>query len=269
MPSINEHFNDKKTLAMLARVASIQSQLLCTNYSYYEVKRMIKLDDSDSELEASGNDPLSIILVDALHAMERVTQKGSNEISITPSASVALLFSPEMKELSPKLFLCFDLATDNAKCIGCVTCCKFKRTEDLLLQRYTNQYIVQKSLPRNLSSFLFIDVISTRLKRPPCGHLLLLNCILYALKAKYAGIAFVGVTNDGIKLAQAFKMESHGPYREDGATRTLFYLPMGNIDFEHINQKLHIGRANAILLESICTRAGLQIRNSNRVYARC
>ena len=41
------------------------------------------------------------------------------------------------------------------------------------------------------------------------------------------------------------------------------------IDLSHLNQKLRLGSANAFILESLCSRHGLQERTRHRVIPRC
>ena len=149
------------------------------------------------------------------------------------------------------------------------TCCRFERSEALLTSRFTQSYLAQHTLPRDLTSYLFIDIITTgKTRRPPCGMLLLLNCFLYAAKAKYRGICFVAVTRKGRTLGNRFGCKEH-MYREDGATRYLMCMGLDYISMVHINKKLRIGNANDHLLSSLCSRHGLQARTRDRLITRC
>ena len=65
-----------------------------------------------------------------------------------------------------------------------------------------------------------------------------------------------------------FGMERH-QYRETGQTRTLMYVAIENVQLSHSNQKLRLGPANRVILEELCTRAGLTARTAHKVYPRC
>lgn len=282
MPGIDEDdFNNTKPLAMVSKLASISTQLLCNAYSYHEIKRLIRTrdaedeedtDDDESEcedvLEAAIDDPLATVVVEALHELESTSREGSNQIDVSPAASVAELFKSgkEARDRKPRLWLCFDLSED-ASCVGCLTGCKFHRSDDFLTTRFTQQYLSQHSLPRNLSSYFFIDVISKKSSsKLPVGLLMLLNCYLYASRVKMGGVAFVAVTRKGIQAGKNFGAELH-TYREDGASRTLCHIAVGDLKLSHLNKKLKLGNGNDHILEDLCSRFG--IRDSSKVYSRC
>ena len=280
MPGIDEDdFNNTKPLAMVSKLASISTQLLCNAYSYHEIKRLIRTrnaeedtDDDESEcedvLETASDDPLATVVVEALHELESSSREGSNQVEVSPGASVAELFKSgkEARDRKPRLWLCFDLSED-ASCVGCLTGCKFHRSDDFLTSRFTQAYISQHKLPRNLSSYFFIDVISKKSSsKLPVGLLMLLNCYIYAARAKLSGVAFVAVTKKGQQVGKNFGCELH-TYREDGASRTLCHIAVGELKLSHLNKKLKLGSANDHILTDLCSRFG--IRDSSKVYSRC
>ena len=283
MPDLdNEEWNSQKPLAMVAKIASIQSSLLVVGYGYHDIARLIKVRDEDETededatepeseddmVEAKSDDPLAQVLIDALNDLETTTREGPLDIDVSPKTSVSQMFKKgkEQRDAKPRLWLCFDVA-DEAKCVGSVTALKFRRDTDLLTERFTAPYLSTHKLPRNLGQYLWIDVISA--KRKPAGMLLLLNAFLYSSRSKdFRGIAFVAVTKKGVQIGTNFGMHQH-TYREDGATRHLMYMANDEIDLSHLNQKLRLGSANAFILESLCSRHGLQERTRHRVIARC
>lgn len=268
---------------MVAKIASIQSNLLVVGYGYHDVARLIKVRDEDETededatepeseeddmVEAKSDDPLAKVLIDALNDLESTTREGPLDIDVSPKTSVAQMFKKgkEQRDAKPRLWLCFDVA-DEAKCVGSITGLKFRRDADLLTERFTAPYLSTHKLPRNLGQYLWIDVISA--KRKPAGMLLLLNAFLYSSRSKdFRGIAFVAVTKKGVQIGTNFGMHQH-TYREDGATRHLMYMANDEIDLSHLNQKLRLGSANAFILEGLCSRHGLQERTRHRVIARC
>ena len=287
MPSLDddEWNTGLKPLSMVLKVAQIQSTILINSYGYNDVARMIKIgggadsdteedDDADSdcderELMVANDDPLAKVLVDSLAEMETTSRLGGNEIEISPGASVAALFQPRSKEakaLKPRLLLTFDLDDPDAKCVGCLSGCRFIRSEDMLTERFTSQYLAQHKLPRHITTSFFIDVISARKK--PAGQLMLLSAYLYAVRVKYPCLAMVAVTSKGVQAGKNFGMESH-TYREDGAQRTLMWIQIGDLDLKHLNRKLRIGSANNKTLQDLCTRFGLSSRTSHKIITRC
>ena len=189
-------------------------------------------------------------------------------VDIRPALSVADLFDKgkDNRDRKPRLLLCFDLASEEASCVGCMTVCRFERSENFLTNRFTQSYIVQHKLPKNLGSYLFIDIVSAR--RPPAGLLLLLHAFLYAVRAKYAGVCMVCVTKKGTILGKNFGMAQH-QFREDGATRHLMYMGQEYISFAKLNQKLRVGSSNDRVLSELCSRHGLQARTKDKLITRC
>ena len=262
---------------MLSKVASISTQLLCNSYSYHEIRRLIRTrhcedseyDSDDDVIEAASDDPLATVLVEALHDLESTTREGNNQIDVSPAASVAELFGESGKEArdrKARLWLAFDLSED-ANCVGCLTGCKFYRSDDFLTTRFTQAYNAKNGLPRTLSSYFFVDVISkSSNSKLPVGLLLLLNCYIYASRAGFDGVAFVAVTKRGAQVGKNFGCELHS-YKEDGASRTLCYISIGDLNLSHLNKKLTLGHANDHVIEDLCSRFG--IRDTSKVYPRC
>jgi len=285
MPDLdNEEWNSQKPLSMVAKIASIQSSLLVVGYGYHDIARLIKVRDEDETededatepeseeedmVEAKSDDPLAEVLIDSLNELESTTREGGLEIDVSPKTSVAQLFKKgsEQRDGKPRLWLVFDIADDEAKCVGSLTGLKFRRDANLLSERFTSAYLTQHKLPRNLGQYLWIDVVSA--KRKPAGMLLLLNAFLYSSRSKdFRGIAFAAVTKKGVQIGTNYGMHQH-TYKEDGATRHLMYLANEEVDLKVINKKLKLGNANNFILESLCSRAGLQERTRHRVIPRC
>lgn len=294
-------WDNAKNMAMIAKVAAVQTSLLVNSYGYHDIARLISMkdqcedededeeeeeddDDDRTEVEetddeddccegkylvAQSDDPLAEVLVNSLEALESTVREGPNELYISPALSVGELFQKGNKgarDLKPRLLLVFDLTSDDAACVGALTACKWTLRDDLLTSRFTNQYITRHKLPRNLSSYLFIDVISA--SKPPSGLLMMLTLAVYAARSKYAGIAMVAVSKKGIALGRNFGCESHA-YREDGAARQLMHIALADISVAHVNRKLRIGSANNKVLTQLCARHGLGKTNAQKIYTRC
>ena len=291
MPDLDsDEWNQLKPIGMVAKVASIATQLLVNAYSYADVARLIKVndpceeededdeeedegeeddgedtDEEDNIIEPKSDDPLATVLVHSLYRLESSTR----EFDIKPAHSVAQLFQPgkDAKSLKPRLWLAFDLAHDEAQAVGVCTGCRFVRSETMLTDRFTNQYITQHKLPRDLQTHFFIDIISSDHK--PAGVMMLLNVFVYASKNKFSGVAMVAVTKAGVKSGVNFGFQKTHTYREDGAQRTLMTLGINDLSLAHLNKKLKIGNANNKILQDLCSRNGLQERTKNKIYPRC
>ena len=107
MPDLdNEEWNSQKPLAMVAKIASIQSSLLVVGYGYHDVARLIKVRDEDETededatepeseddmVEAKSDDPLAQVLIDALNDLETTTREGPLDIDVSPKTSVSQMF---------------------------------------------------------------------------------------------------------------------------------------------------------------------------------
>ena len=149
-------------------------------------------------------------------------------------------------------------------CVGALTACSFEESDTFLTHRFTQSYLETNNLP-DLTSYLLIDTISATKK--PAGLLLLLRAYITA-QSKYDGICFIGATRAGKKLGANFGMQSHS-YKEDGVSRELLYMKMGELSLSHLNQKLLVGSpaANLKVLTEVCTRNG--VMNKGKIYSRC
>ena len=279
----SDEFNTGKNIGMVTKISSVATQILVNQYSYADVVRMIKVtdrgggssDDDDSEdgtedecdirLVAKSRDPLAETLATCIESMETTVREGSDEISISPAMSVAELFHKDSKQLKPRLFVAFDLSSDDADCVGVSTVCNFVESSDCLTKRFTSSYLRRNSIP-DLSDYLLIDTISTR--KPPSGLMILLNILTTALKSKKEGICMVSVTKQGKQLGRNFGM-SHHAYTEDGASRELHYMPLSDFSLSHLNRKLRLGHANTKILTELCTRNGLTSGTRGKIYPRC
>lgn len=284
MPDLNDDtlsWDTPKNIGMVSKVASVATQILVNQYSYHDVVRMVKAvrndaesgsddddateDECDTRLEAKGDDPLASLLATAIESLETVVREGRDELTISPATSVAELFNKESKHMKPRLFVAFDLGSDTAECTGCATCCNFTQSEDFLTDKFSDSYLKRNKI-NNLTNYLMIDAISAR--KPPSGLMLLLNIYTTAVRSKYDGICFVGVSAKGKKLGHNFGMQSH-KYKEDGMNRELMWMPVDELSISHLNKKLRIGSANTKVLTQICTRTGLTSRSRGTVYPRC
>jgi len=279
MPDLDsDEWNNTKSYGMVAKVASIATQILVNGYGYADVARLIKVNDLDCDsdddteeeiLDTASDDPLSEVLVSSLYRLESSTREGANQLEISPPASVAELFrkGSDARALKPRLWLAFDLAHNEAQAVGVCTGCRFVRSEQLLTDRFTSQYITQHKLPRDLQTHFFIDIISSNHK--PAGMMMLLNVFVYAAKAKFSGVAMIAVTKKGIQAGLNFGFEKTHSYREDGAQRTLMTIGIDELSLAHLNKKLKVGNANNKILQDLCSRGGLQQRTKHKIYPRC
>ena len=259
--------------------------MLLNQYSYNDVARMITIQDADEEIDEDegegetedegeksdsritpkGDDPLSEVLLEALESMESTTREGRLDVTVSPIDSVAELFHRDSKTRKPKLILAFDLGSEHADCVGCLTCCDFEENDNLLTARFTASYLSSKDLP-DLGSYLLIDTVSAN--KQPGGMMLLLSAYMAAVKAKKSGICCIGVSSSGKQLCRNFGMTGHR-YKEDGVARELFFMELESLSLDHLNKKLRIGSAHTKVLTELCSRNGLTSRTAGRIYPRC
>ena len=274
MPDIEntDQWNQPKTLAMLARIASVATSLLVNTYSYTDVSRLVQINDADcgtddnveEVLEAKSDDKFSEILVSSLNRLQ-VSASGHD---ISPANSVAHLFHKESKRLKSRLWMTFNLNHDEGQACGVCTACDFVSSEAMLTDKFTIEYIRRHNLP-DLNQYFLIDVISA--DQPPSGMLMLLNVCVWALKQKKDGVAAIAISRKGIQLFANFGFKKTHTFKVDGFNCTLMTVAVDALSLSHINQKLKIGTAitNKKVLQSICTRNGLQQRTKDRIYTRC
>jgi hypothetical protein len=274
MPELEntEQWNQPKTLAMLAKIASVATSLLVNTYGYPDVSRLIQInnvdcdedDDVEEVLVAKSDDKFSEILVSSLNRLQ-VSASGHD---ISPANSVAHLFHKESKSLKARLWITFNLSHDEGQACGVCTGCKFVSSEAMLTDKFTMEYIRQHNLP-NLNSYFLIDIISA--DQPPSGMLMLLHVCVWAIKQKMGGVAAIAVSRKGVQLFLNFGFKKTHTFKVDSFNCTLMTLAVGDVSLSHINQKLKIGTSitNKKVVQSICTRNGLQQRTKDRVYTRC
>ena len=273
MPDIEntDQWNQPKTLTMLAKIASIATALLVNTYSYADVSRLIKIKDADCDtddgeevLEAKSDDKFSEIIVSSLNRL--LVSASGHEIS--PANSVAHLFRKESKSMKSRLWMTFNLNHDEGQACGVCTGCNFISSEAMLTDQFTVEYIRRHNLP-DLNQYFLIDVISA--DQPPSGMLMLLNVCVWALKQKKGGVAAIAISRKGIQLFSNFGFKKAHTFKVDGFNCTLMTVAVDDLSLYHINQKLKIGTSitNKKVLQSICTRNGLQQRTKDRIYTRC
>lgn len=163
-------FDSNKSMSMFLKLVSIHTGLLVVALSAADVRRLVTCDEIGETIEVNKNteDPLAKLLVDSMIDLTQTERVGSNEVDVSPAASVAVIFDrrKEAKDLKGRMWLACDLH-DRAKVVACLTSCKFELQDVFLTSRFTPQYIRVNDLPSDLHSYWFVDVVSSI--RKPAG----------------------------------------------------------------------------------------------------
>ena len=267
MPSVSELPAHAKGIGIFCKLASVQSGLFVPPaYNYHAVRRLITVDE-DETVEATEDDPLGELLVEAATQMAHRERQGSFEIDVEPLGGLAGLFDPDSKEakaLRPKLFLAFNLRESAAIC-GFLTCCDFTRDDTLSTTKFTRDYCRQHRLPALGSDWLLLDIVSS--KQRGAGALVVLHAYTMAIRSKMKGCCAVVYTRSGRRLFESLGFELHD-YRERGASRTFAHAAVGSLSIEQINKRVRWDGDKRIL-EDVCHRFGLTAKTSSKVMGRC
>lgn len=260
--SDNTDLNLERHVGTYARIVGIQAGILLQKLSYSDVRRLVAIDDED--VEATGEDPLSTILVDGLDDLA-----DDREAEIRPKGSVAALFEHGelQRSLRPRLLGAYPLRGGDVALGGALVSCLYTRDEALGTTLFTQEYCARHGLPRFDVRWAFIDVVASA--RPPCGALLVVTAMLEAARRRCAGVCAVAATGAGHRLLRALNFTCHA-YRERGTQRHMCYLRLpGDLSFAAIKRKLRLEGDAASIVESVCWREPLSARAKYSVIGRC
>ena len=262
--SESESFNTVKSLTSLQRVASSKLGVTTATLSYHDVRRLVEIDDEEVTPKEDSEDDLSEAMVAAAESLAYTERSGSNEVSVEPLQSLALLFDTgEAKGLKARLMLAMN-SRDSLDISAILVCCDFAREDGLGTSRFTTAYCDRHRLPRLNSSTLLIDVVASAAKPGGAGALLVLSAYNMAQRSrKYERVASLAVTERGRKLFRDLGFEEHA-FRE-GGSQSLFWIDTGDLRAQEVSERLRLDGE----VKGRCFRAGASPRTADKRYARC
>jgi hypothetical protein len=251
-----------KFFQMYMRLAMTQHGTVCNAYSYHAVKRLVAVDGDDIEA-AAVEDPLASRIVAGIKALPDATR--ANEQSVDPPASLAALFQEHelARALKPKLYVALDVRTADARVCGMLTACDFVRDDALSTSRLTADYCSEHGLPRFDKDWLLVDVVASA--KPGTGALLLLQCVVAALRARKRGVVAIAVTTGGRGLMRSFGFDTTRSFRANGGTRHVAHLHLSALRFADVHRRLRVHES----LLATCVRGGYTARTAHTLVTRC
>ena len=263
----NPALNHPRHLAAYLRLCSIQTGIIVQPLAYNDVKRMITIEsDSDSDEEdtvVAGDDPLASMLVLAITDMSC----SDEHCEIRPIYSVSALFSRGelQRSLKPRLMLAFGLR-NGVEIVGCAVVCSFIRDETLGSKLFTDSFNAQNKLPKFDSTWLFLDVVASKLA--PSGSILVVSAVLQAIRQKKVGTCCIAVSSAGHRLFKSLGFTTFR-YKERGSSaRHMCYLRHTDLSFAQISRKLKFEGSKKIV-ENVCWREALSSSAKNPLVGRC
>jgi hypothetical protein len=262
MPTLtNNQFNEKKSLAVFARLVETGTGLFCQKLGYHEVKRLLEINGDDVEAAEDGDDEIGEELVESLDDMSHKERVGNREVSIDMLGSCATLFDTgDVRKLKPTLHLVYNMRDDESPIVAAATCCQFTRGAALTTDSLPNN---AQGVPRFNSTWLLIDAIHSN--SPPAGSLLVVQIMLQAMRSKMRGVVAVAVSTRGRRLFEKMGFTLHN-FRSDGLLHTLCWAECESLEVEDLAERM---RLPAKMLETNCFRMGLTSKTSDRLISRC
>ena len=260
MPRLDhEQYQEKKSLAIFARLVEVATGLYCQKLSYHEVKRLVSIEGDEVEAADGGDDDIAEEIVESLEDMNHTERFGNHEVSIDMLSSIATLFdSGDARLLRPTLHLVYNMR-DEAKIVAACTACQFSRDPALT----TDGLPSAPAIPRFNSNWLLVDGVHS--DTAPAGSLLICQIMLQAMRAKMRGVVAVAVTTRGKRLFERLGFESYN-FRKNGVPQTVCWAPCESLDVEDLAARM---RLPTKMLETNCFRMGLTSKTSERLIGRC
>jgi hypothetical protein len=110
------------------------------------------------------------------------------------------------------------------------------------------------------------DLVSS--KKKGAASLLVLSSYVYAVRTKRRGVCMVAITPSGKDLAVALGFKSFA-YSEHGFRRFFCWSKTGDLKFETVTKRLHLGNATDTIVADVCSRYGISKNAAHKVLQRC
>ena len=267
MPDLaHEGYNTTKNITHYIRMASISLGILVQSLSFLDVRRLIQIDESGEEDEASVKDGQHDYLAKVL--IDQVPEICDSSL-IKYTSGLATLFKSDRahRELLPRVFLAWDLR-DSSKLVGACNTLRFVCDEAIGTSILTDAYLSKNSLPRFDTQWTLLDIICSR--RSPAATLLAMSVYAAVSKGrtrKAVGLLAISINERSRKVFHKLGFMEH-KFKSQGDTRYLMYCRIESVRMTNVLSRLTFAE-NELMVQSVCFRGGLTKKTAGNIYDRC
>ena len=134
----NQSYDKPASLHTFLKLTCASKSIVLSSLGYYDVRRLIDIDDEEVVAKEDADDELGEEIVEACEELEAEERVGNSIVTVEPLQSIAALFEVgEAKTLKPKLHLAYHTRSDTSLYIcGVLVACSFTADDTLSTSKF-------------------------------------------------------------------------------------------------------------------------------------